>query len=436
MWLPTLSEADPAVSVEGSIDPLGLYTLADALAVRLVPGVRERQKHPRFLTAMAVAFAVCDDFPPDTLAADEVSEPWQVFEWHQVQGQVLTAKHPDDLKGLPGQEKVRSALRDHVPLSAKRYLKTPTVFGFHGIYRALSRDVGLELADRLGEVGHELLTVWEREQGLSGLTGSGDGPGKPLRRKLRDAVSEGVVTGCVNRTKGWDGWEFFSKHLGIYSAGEREAAVITAALRDPDSGHRRTVFDALVGAGGQKLWQEEKSERRFHASLLPTAGDGLTELLRAIDVYERFSRLMQDAFDDVRFHLSHPQRRLAASEFATLPNVVRAAQGVPDLFQEVAERLAPFVLAAKFQDAFGTLAERCHHEEWVSKLLDHHFRVQASKPPNGKAAWFDRFDGGGYLVRTGYLRDAGGKGGDEYVHAYRTGSLWQFAQDLKQVPHG
>jgi len=35
----------PMVSAEGSIDPLGMYSTADALAVRMIPGVRERQQH-------------------------------------------------------------------------------------------------------------------------------------------------------------------------------------------------------------------------------------------------------------------------------------------------------------------------------------------------------------------------------------------------------
>ncbi len=42
--MPLLSEADPRVSAEGSIDPLGTYAIADALAVRMIPGVRERQQ--------------------------------------------------------------------------------------------------------------------------------------------------------------------------------------------------------------------------------------------------------------------------------------------------------------------------------------------------------------------------------------------------------
>ena len=54
MLTPFLTEEDPAPSDAGTLDPLGLYAIADALAVRLVPGVRERQKHPRSVTATAI----------------------------------------------------------------------------------------------------------------------------------------------------------------------------------------------------------------------------------------------------------------------------------------------------------------------------------------------------------------------------------------------
>lgn len=47
--LPFLSQFDPPEQAEGSLDPLGLYAIADALGVRLAPGVRERQSKPRGL---------------------------------------------------------------------------------------------------------------------------------------------------------------------------------------------------------------------------------------------------------------------------------------------------------------------------------------------------------------------------------------------------
>ncbi|TWT91631.1 hypothetical protein Pla100_50220 [Neorhodopirellula pilleata] len=57
MLMPMLSEADPAESAEGSIDPLRIYPTTDPLASRMVPGVRERQQHPRFL--MVIAMSLC-----------------------------------------------------------------------------------------------------------------------------------------------------------------------------------------------------------------------------------------------------------------------------------------------------------------------------------------------------------------------------------------
>ena len=118
MLTPLLTEEDPAVSGEGTLDPLGLYAIADALAVRLVPGVWERQKHPRFLTATAVSLAVCGQIDEDTVAVDRASEPWQVFEWHLVEGLVRATDDSDQLRGLPGRDKAARALRDRVPLSA------------------------------------------------------------------------------------------------------------------------------------------------------------------------------------------------------------------------------------------------------------------------------------------------------------------------------
>ena len=65
-----LSEADPRDSAEGSIDPLGVYSIADAMAVKMIPGVRERQRHPRFLTTVALSISLCQDFGEDVVATE------------------------------------------------------------------------------------------------------------------------------------------------------------------------------------------------------------------------------------------------------------------------------------------------------------------------------------------------------------------------------
>ncbi len=83
--------------------------------------------------------------------------------------------------------------------------------------------------------------------------------------------------------------------------------------------------------------------------------------------------------------------------------------------------------------AFQFVADKLAPRDWVQRLLEHHRKVQAGKPPNGKLPWLDRFDDGSYMVRTGYLREEGGIGDDSYVHAYRLSSLWSFAEDLRLV---
>ena len=89
--------------------------------------------------------------------------------------------------------------------------------------------------------------------------------------------------------------------------------------------------------------------------------------------------------------------------------------------------------AVRFQEHFSSLAERVSSLHWLERLLEHHSRIQYSKPPAGKAPWIDRFDDGSCMIRTGYLRESGGRHDDAYVHAFRTSSLWSFACDLGLV---
>jgi hypothetical protein len=67
---PFLTSYDPPGTSEGTLDPLGLYQIADQLAVQLVPAVRERMQRIRFLTAMAVGAMVTEGFEDDPRQRD------------------------------------------------------------------------------------------------------------------------------------------------------------------------------------------------------------------------------------------------------------------------------------------------------------------------------------------------------------------------------
>lgn len=434
---PLLSDEDKAETSEGGLDPLGLVQVSEALAVRLVPGVRERMSHPRFLTAMAVAMEVCRKFPDETVAHDDVSSPWLVFEWLAVEGFVRTAEGRDPFK-LPGNEKVKTTLRERVPLSAKRYLKSPNVFGFHGVYRGLSRDLGIESGGRLGETGDELLRTWAREQKLDGFTGSVGGEGASICEQLYSAVRDSLEEGEVKRGNGWQHWRFFRDHLAPHQAGSREAAVLRDALLAETAGFRATVLRFLASDQERKAFGEgeNRSERAFHTALRRsrTAGVELGALLDAISSYETFSRTCQDAFDDVLVELTCcGGRKVTPKELSRIASVKAASKRVPEMFGELLTRLEPFRETARFAETFASLAERTDAACWVDQLLRHHETTQRKKPPLGKSPWFERYDDGGAIIRPLYRREGPGRHDDSYLHGYRTWPLHSFARDLRLI---
>jgi hypothetical protein len=67
---PFLTAYDPPGTSEGTLDPLGLYQIADQLAVKLVPAVRERMQRIRFLTAIVVGAIVTKGLENDPTQRD------------------------------------------------------------------------------------------------------------------------------------------------------------------------------------------------------------------------------------------------------------------------------------------------------------------------------------------------------------------------------
>ena len=159
----------------------------------------------------------------------------------------------------------------------------------------------------------------------------------------------------------------------------------------------------------------------------------MSALLKTIDLYERFSRILKDAFDDCLTAMTQKHSTVLPSELAQINTVQTAGATIAALFNELSDRLQPFSLSTRFEESFSVFRQETDAVSWVQILLEHHRKIQSRKPPNGKAPWIEISTSGSYLVRTAYRRDTGGTHDDGYVHAYRTSPLWSFLLDLRRV---
>jgi len=434
MNFPLLTTYHTLDNSQGTLDPLGLYTISDRLATRLAPGLRERMKHPRYLTAIAVGSVVCSPFDENELAKDELSPPWQVYEWY-VASALVKRYGPDDpgkqLLGMPGREKTTRCMRENVPLNASRYLKTPSVFGFHGVYRTLAKNIKLVDEDAQGEFGLKLVDVWEREQGLPGFLVNRNGsPGKTIRSKLYDAVCKGLEAAAVAKPWSWEQFIPLAEKLAPKAPGKQESILLMEELQNGSSGARAGLLAALLSREGQQALLSGQ-EKGFHAWLLENSlGD--ENLLEAIAAYENFCRLLYNAFYEILLLMRNQQSRGSIEAFSQLQSVKKGCSQLPDNFMKAENALMPFADEySMFQEAFSLFGQKLSIREWIRTLLGHHVNVQRDKLPAGKAPWILEHGSSSYLLNTTQYLDM--ELNDEYVHQYRSYSIYSFLKDLGQI---
>lgn len=434
MYLPSLSSYITLENSQGTLDPLGMYSIADRLATLLAPDLRERMKHPRYLTAIAVGAYVCSDFGEEDLAVDEISPPWQVYEWYITSALVKRFdkdKDSDQLKGMPSREKTTSAMRDGVPLSAIRYLKTPSVFGFHGVYRTLAKGINLTDDNLIGEFGIKLIDVWEKEQRLEGfrvgLTGT---PGNDFRNRLQDAVKSGMKIGAVAKPWSWEYNIRIAESLAPKSPGKKEAAILFERLLEGNTPSRAELIQFIISERGQKVIASE-SEKQLHIALLVNAVE-TKDLLLAIQAYENVCRLLYNAFYECLQWMGGHQSKATTTQLAQLSSVKKACKDLPKAFSNADSQLEKFTdVFATFTQNFDQLRGSYSPTDWVKLLFEHHTKVQKNKPPSGKASWVLEHTAGSYLLNS--TQANGVDLTEEYVHQYRTFALQSFMKDLRKI---
>jgi hypothetical protein len=427
---PFSSEYDPSEEGEGSIDPLGLQPGYERLADRLLPAVTVRMGNPRLVTAMAVGACVCEGWDSDVVAADEITPPWLVWEWFVVEAFVRAEESLHEASGVPGMRKVRRALRTQRPVGASSYLKTPTAFGFTGVFRRLAVGIGILTEDgRLDDGGYELLTAWAKDQNLAGFI---DTPQHAFREKLRRAVEQGLVKGHTT-PQSREFWNDIARRLDPLAPGrsERKFLLERILLRAGQVDMVARLKDALIARGGV-------GERRDEAPFLRKLSDGappdLKQLLTAIDAYEAFGRAITDAFDGLRYCAA--VNGGAPVDAETFSSTKAAKAALTALGPSLARiRSHPTLLEwEREQNGLAQAVERFDAvrsgPDLFNAVLAHHEYVQGNKPPNGKRTWFERGLRDKVVVRAGYVLPEAPDEDAGYVHEYRTPTFSRFLGDL------
>jgi hypothetical protein len=427
---PFLTAYDPPGTNEGTLDPLGLYQIADQLAVQLVPAVRERMQRIRFLTAMAVGTLVTEGIEDDPGLRD--ASPYLVWEWLVVESLIRTMSDDASIWGVAGTLVAKRARERHGYLDARCYLKTPRIFGFNGIYKRLAIHLGLVSVHlEAGPNAETLVDAWARGLDYSSLRDA-----KPLLERWRAAVKRSLAERPPRTKPGWttEAWAELANAFGPSGCRTKERRCLQEMLHASDG----RALGALPA-----IWQlqdrftdEGFAEERLHDLLEKTRPD-YAPLLQAIRSYESFARGLQDAFD-VMLAVG---ACLDANGFdvRTIASDKDFTKSVADLdgqFVKVHRALGEVAVAGVslqnlFGERFRTFAEPMDAAACAVSLCEHHEKVQRAKSADGKRPWFDRLGNHRIYVRHAFRAERRDIVPNQYVHDYRGRPIRRFRADLR-----
>ncbi|MCO5143897.1 MAG: hypothetical protein M9962_12470 [Oligoflexia bacterium] len=423
------SDYDPKDSDEGGLDAVGLSSMGEYLAQLYLPGFLERHRRPRFLTLAVIGLSIKADVENIVGNKEYPTTFWEAYEWVIVTG--LISSKDTTIKNLPSSDKAKAAMAQNKPLSADRYLVTPSVFGFHGVYKFLLKNLGLESHDLPGEFSQKLLHAWALDQKIPGFIDmSGDGTSE--RKELIKIIAETIQEGHVARSWNYRGWEFVYRNFHPLKLGSREKEVISSLLLNEPI--RKEVFSFLNSKKGQKyLTDTSSTQRQFLTDLNKESSGNLKQTLDVILCYERFARSLNDIFYDALVELSENSIGLTSKEIAErieLKNKDFSAQlhrHYGDAYKAIHAH-SDINISTRF-DIFVKFEQVFTASDCIDAVLTHHLLIQQNKSTGAKNPWV--FDvQGRWMVRASYAHRDQSAHDDSLVNLYRLGVLRLFYEDI------
>mgnify|MGYP003288375613 CR=1 FL=1 len=427
--LPFLTSYDPAGTSEGTLDPLGLYQIADQLAVQLVPAVRERMQRIRFLTAMAVGALITEDLPDNPEVRD--ASPYLVWEWLVVEALMRAKADGEEILGIPGSKVAQRALKQHGYLDARSYLKTPRIFGFHGVYKRLAIRLGL-VNIHLGcaKNTEALVDAWSRTIGLSGLA-EAKGLLISWRRELERCLKEKPPRSRPNWTfKDWSELAYALSPDRCRSYERRYLRTLLLDNNDRRLGVLPTIWQIISEIGAEELPEESLHD------LLEKHEPAYASLLNAIRSYEAFARSLQDAFDVLRAEATSVDARgFQVTDIANEPDFKQSVKDLHKRFETAHTALGDVATVntssqSVFDTRFSVFADQLDPGACAIALCTHHENVQRVKSAAGKRPWFDRLGRDRIYIRHAYRIKKPDIHPNRYLHDYRCVPIRRFYNDL------
>lgn len=425
---PFLTSYDPTGTSEGTLDPLGLYQIADQLAVQLVPAVRERMQRVRFLTAVAVGSLVVEGLDDDPRHRD--ASPYLVWEWLVVEAIVRRFASEGDLSGVAGRHMARRAIDRFGYLDARSYLKTPRIFGIHGVYKRLAVYLGLlDVHLGPGPNAEHLVDAWAKDINKAG------GDAKALIAKWKAGVRRCLDQGTPKTKTNWskESWHELAEAFAPGAARANEKRFLQGLLLGAEGrpvGAFPAIWD-LQANYDQKTFREESLHRQ-----LEKVEPSYRPLLHAIRAYETFARSLQDAFDVLKAEAAKSEAQgYVVPKIADSRDFKKSTGDLHRQFEAAHAALGAAAIVNRasvglFADRFKAFSEPMSHAACALALCEHHVKIQEGKSAAGKRAWFDRLGPDRIYIRHAYREERRDIAPGIYVHEYRGRPIGRFRKDL------
>ena len=427
--LPFLTAYDPPGTSEGTIDPLGLYQIAEHLAVQLVPAVRERMLRARFLTCMVIGALVTEGV--DDVTDERDAAPYLVWEWLVILALVRAKGDDSSIWGCPGTLVARRALDQLGYLDARSYLKTPRIFGIYGVYKRLAMHLGLvDVHLAAGPNAEGLADAWAKDRGLGGVKGF-----SALKQQWTDAVQRSMEQKprrTRTRFQNPD-WELLASFFAPADAKAKEKRYLRDRLfatTDRGLGALHPIWELQGGFDDGHFLEETLHDR------LEKREPAYGALLHAVRSYEAFARSLHDAFDVLKAEAARPDGQgFVVTGISNDRDFAKSVEGLHQRFSAAHRALSEITFAKVslpnlFSDRFGVFAEPMDAGTCAIHLCAHHEAVQRGKSADGKRPWFDRIGADRIYVRHDYRAQRVAIRPRRYVHDYRGWPIRRFFKDL------